>query len=125
LVVDGLHETVNVWAVRQDDSLTLLLTNHALPRHSIEAQPVTLRISEAREPRHIHVERIDDAHANPQRAWCEMGAPEYLSALQVEQLQAASRMVREPLAWKYANGVVQLDIDLPPHAIAAIAVAFA
>ncbi len=125
LVVDGLHETVNAWAVRQDDSLTLLLTNHALPRHSIEAEPVTLRISGAREPRHIHVERIDDAHANPRRAWREMGAPEYLSALQVEQLQAASRMVREPLAWKYANGVVQLDIDLPPHAVAAIAVVFA
>ncbi len=125
LVVDGIHETVNVWAVRQENSVTVLLTNHALPRHSIKAEPVSLRISDAREPRHVHVERIDEAHANPQRVWREMAAPEYLSALQVEQLQTASRMAREPLAWKYEDRVVQIEIELPPHAVAAITVAFA
>jgi len=125
LVVDGIHETVNVWAVRQEDAVTVLATNHALPRHSIKAEPVNVRISEAREPRHVHVERIDEAHANPQRAWHEMGAPEYLSPLQLEQLHAASRMVPEPLPWKYDNGVVQLEIEVPPHAVAAIQVTFA
>ncbi len=125
LVVDGIHETVNLWAVRQEHSVTVLATNHALPRHSIKAEPVTVRISEAREPRHVHIERIDDAHANPQRAWREMGAPEYLSALQLEQLHAASRMVREPLPWKFDSGVIHLEIDVPPHAVAAITVVFA
>ncbi len=125
LVVDGLHETVNAWAVRQDDSVTVLLTNHALPRHSIKVEPVTVRLREAREPRQVHLERIDETHANPARVWREMGAPEYLSTLQLEQLQAVSRMVPEPLAWKYENGVVQLELDLPPHAVAAITITFA
>jgi len=125
LLVDGIHETVSVWAVRQETSVTVLATNHALPRHSIKGETVNVRISEAREPRHVHVERIDEAHANPQRAWREMGAPEYLSALQLEHLHAASRMAREPLPWKYDNGVVHVEIEVPPHAVAAITVVFA
>ncbi len=124
LVVDGLHETVSVWAVRQERSVTVLVTNHALPRRSIKAEPVLVRISEASEPSQVHVERIDEAHANPQRVWRDMGAPGYLSALQLEQLAAASRMVREPLAWAYDNGTIQLEVELPPHAVAAITVAF-
>ncbi|MBA3884096.1 MAG: cellulase family glycosylhydrolase [Acidobacteria bacterium] len=125
LLVDGIHETVSVWAVRQETSVTVLATNHALPRHSIKGETVDVRISEAREPRHVHVERIDEAHANPQRAWREMGAPEYLSALQLEHLHAVSRMAREPLPWKYDNGVVHVEIEVPPHAVAAITVVFA
>jgi xylan 1,4-beta-xylosidase len=125
LLVDGIHETVSVWAVRQETSVTVLATNHALPRHSIKGETVNVRISEAREPRHVHVERIDEAHANPQRAWREMGAPEYLSALQLEHLHAVSRMAREPLPWKYDNGVVHVEIEVPPHAVAAITVVFA
>jgi len=49
-----------------------------------------------------------------------MGEPGYLSRLEVEQLQAASQMVREPHAWKYENRSVHLEIELPPHAVAAI-----
>jgi len=124
LLVDGIHETVNAWAVQQDNSVTILLTNHALPRHSIKAEQARVRISEAREPRHVHIERIDEAHANPRGQWREMGAPDYLSALQVEQLQTASRMAREPHGWKYEERVVQIEIEMPPHAVAAITVEF-
>jgi len=53
-----------------------------------------------------------------------MGAPDYLSALQVEQLQTASRVAREPHNWKYEDRVVQIEIELPPHAVAAITVEF-
>ena len=35
LVVDGLHETVNAWVTRDSAGVSLLLVNHALPRHSI------------------------------------------------------------------------------------------
>ena len=125
LLVDGIHETVNVWAVRQENSVTVLLTNHAPPRHSIKAEQARVRLSEAREPRHVHIKRIDEEHANPRRVWQEMGAPDYLSALQVEQLQTVSRTAREPLMWKYEDRVVQIEIELPPHAVAAITVEFA
>ena len=35
LLVDGLHETVNAWVTRDNARVTVLLVNHALPRHSI------------------------------------------------------------------------------------------
>jgi hypothetical protein len=43
---------------------------------------------------------------------------------QVEQLEAASRLVKEPLGWKYEDHIDQLEIDLPPHAVAAITLEF-
>ena len=124
LPVDGIHETVDAWVVRKEDSVTVLLTNHALPRHTIEKQQVNVHIAEASEPRRVYVERIDAAHANARRVWQEMDEPEYLSALQVEQLQAASQTVREPHAWKHENGSVHVEIELPPHAVAAIILEF-
>ena len=125
LLVDGIHETVDAWAVRVKDSVTVLLTNHALPRHTIETQQVSVHIAETDEPRAVYVERIDEAHANARRVWHDMGEPGYLSRLEVEQLQAASQMVREPHAWKYENRSVHLEIELPPHAVAAISLELA
>ncbi len=124
LLVDGIHETVDAWVVRGESSVTALLTNHALPRHTIESQQVNVHIGGTPEPRQVYVERIDEAHANAPRVWREMKEPQSLSALQVEQLQSASQMVREPLAFKYDNGSVHLKIELPPHAVAAITLEF-
>jgi hypothetical protein len=38
----------------------------------------------------------------------------------VEQLEAASRLVKEPLGFSYGNRTVRFDVDLPPHAVAAL-----
>ena len=73
----------------------------------------------------MYVERIDEDHANAKRLWLEMGKPEFPSVREVEQLCAASQMVREPQPWKYEDGTIHLDLALPPHAVAAISVEFA
>jgi xylan 1,4-beta-xylosidase len=124
LLVDGLHETVDAWIVRKEAMLTVLLTNHALPRHSIKTERVSIHLTSAPEPRAVYVERIDETHANAKRAWREMGEPEYLSVGEVALLEAASRVVREPLEWKYENGIAHLDLDLAPHAVASVAIEF-
>jgi xylan 1,4-beta-xylosidase len=85
LSVEGNHETVNAWVVRKEKSLTILLTNHAMPRHPIQTELLSLRIVNAPEPRVVYIERIDEDHANPRRLWQAMGEPVYLNALQVEQ----------------------------------------
>jgi len=120
LLVDGIHETVDAWVVRGEHAVTVLLTNHALPRHAIETQQVKIHLAGMAEPHVVSVERVDETHANAPRVWHDMGAPEYLSPLQVEQLQAASQTVREPHVWTYENGGVHLELALPPHAVAAI-----
>jgi xylan 1,4-beta-xylosidase len=50
ITVSGWHETVEVWAIRKENQLTLLSVNHALPGHSISNEPVEIALSEAPEP---------------------------------------------------------------------------
>ncbi|MFY9608833.1 MAG: beta-xylosidase [Blastocatellia bacterium] len=124
LPVEGSHETVDAWVVRKDSSVSIVFTNHAQPRHEIGPQHVDVLLTNAPQPRTAHIERVDEDHSNPRARWQEMGEPDYLAPLQVEQLEAASRLVKEPLGWKYENRTVQLDIDLPAHAVAAITLEF-
>jgi xylan 1,4-beta-xylosidase len=125
LPVDGTHDTVDVWVVRGRDVVTVLLTNHALPRHPIETESVQIALSGLDAPKNVYVERIDDSHANAKWLWIEMGEPALPTERQVEQLHVASQITREPLQWKYEVGSLRIDISMPPHAIAAITVEFA
>jgi len=120
LPVAGAHETVDAWVVRNGRSITVFLTNHAQPRHAIATELVDIRLTDAPAPRAAYIERIDENHANPRRQWREMGEPEYPSRAQVEQLEAASRLVKEPLGFAYENRTIRFDVDLPPHAVAAV-----
>ena len=123
--VVGTHETVDTWVVRKGSSITVFLTNHAQPSHAIVNQVVEVRLADAAAPLAASIERVDEDHANPRRWWREMGEPEYLSRSQVEQLEAASRLVKEPLGFSYENRTVRFEVDLPPHAVAAVTLEFA
>lgn len=125
LPIDGSHETVDAWVVRKEHSLTVLVTNHALPRHPIGAEQVHIKLTSGPEPRYASVERIDDTHANARALWREMGEPEYLSASEVEHLQEVSQVSKEPHVWRYEDRTIHLDINLPPHGVAVITVDFA
>jgi xylan 1,4-beta-xylosidase len=70
------------------------------------------------------VERIDDNHANAKRRWQTLGAPEYLDGPAVEQLHEASRSTREACPWTWRENRLAVEIELPPHAVAALTVEF-
>jgi xylan 1,4-beta-xylosidase len=125
LQVDGSHDTLDAWAVWKEDALTVLITNHALPRHAIKTAQVRITLTDAPKGCSASVERIDRAHANPKRLWRESGGPDYLSVAEVEHLQEASRIRQEPQHCELANGTLCLDIALPPQAVAAITIHFA
>lgn len=125
LTVEGTHATVDGWAVRKGQSVTLLLTNHALPRHPIQREQLQIRLTGAQSPQRTSIRRIDAEHANPVAVWRQLGEPDYLRAAEVELLEAASRLIPEPIVPRYEDGAVYLDLDLPPHAVAAITVEFA
>jgi len=125
LLVDGLDETVNAWVTRDNARVTVLLVNHALPRHSIASARVRVHLAHAPEPSGAWVERIDENHANAKRRWQALGAPEYLDGRAVEQLHKASRLTREACPWTWREDRVALEIELPPHAVAALTVELA
>lgn len=120
-LVDGMHETVSAWVIaRARAKITILLTNHALPQHEIRKEHVRLRLTDAPPIARATLARVDETHANPLPLWHQMQKPEYLSARQVEHLQSASELVREPFPYQQEGETVELKIDLPPHAVAAI-----
>lgn len=122
--VDGLHETVDCFVVGNDSSVTILLTNHTTPGHSIETEEVEIHLQGALEPITAHVQRIDEEHANPKLVWEEMGQPEYLTRQEVEHLYEASRLEKEKQSFRYEAGAVSLRTSLPAHAVASITLEF-
>jgi xylan 1,4-beta-xylosidase len=125
LAVDGAHPTVDAWIVRGDREITVLLTNFALPRHPIGAEAVRVTLSNAGKPNGATVRRIDDDHANAKRKWRELGAPEYLSADVLAQLNAASALEREPQAFTCRDGTVEVATVLAPLSVTAITLVYA
>ncbi len=124
LLVDGLHATVDAWAIRKDKSITCLLINHALPKHRIETENIKFTIKNAPKKCKAHLERIDEDHANPKKLWREMGKPDYLSREQVEDLEAASRLIREPISSHYVDNTAIFEFKMPPHSVVALTAEF-
>ncbi len=124
LLTDGLHPTVDAWAVRDADALTLIFTNFALPEHAIRAEPVRMAIAHCAPPSGATIQRIDADHVNPKRLWQELGSPRYLDAWQVALLDAASVCAPKPLSYRYQEQTLELECVLPPQAVAAITVSW-
>ena len=121
----GIHATVKAWMIRKNNAATILITNVAMPRHPIQAELLNLRLLGSPVPRTVWMERIDEDHANPRQLWQTMGEPEYLSALQVEQLERASVLQKESQPWAHEQGNTDLAVALPPQSVAAITIEFA
>ena len=124
LLVDGLHETVNAWVARNANNVTVLVSNHALPGHSIETEQVIVRLISAPKPRAAFVLRIDETRANACPVWKAMGAPAYPSVSQLEALTEASTLARKKKSFNWSHRTAMFEIDLPPHAVAAIELEF-
>jgi xylan 1,4-beta-xylosidase len=124
LPVDGSHDTVDAWVVRKETGVTVLLTNHALPRHQISEERVQVKLARAPEACSVNIERIDAAHANAKRLWLDAAACEYPGVHEVERLMEASQLRKEHQRCEHLNGILHLDIAMPPHAVAAITIEF-
>jgi len=125
LEFEGTHTTVDAWAIRKNGAATVLITNLAMPRHPIQTELLNLRMLGAPAPRTAWIERIDEDHANPRRLWQAMGEPNYLSALQVDQLETVSTLRKESQPWICEGGNIDLAVALPPQSVAAITIEFA
>jgi xylan 1,4-beta-xylosidase len=123
LQVDGSHPTVDAWAVRSNEThIDLLLGNHAFPHHDIAAEMVTWHVQSARKPKNAHVQYVDDGHCNSRQAWVDMGSPDYLDAKQVAELDEVSQLKAEPIAINARDDGFDIQLNLLPHAIAALRV---
>jgi xylan 1,4-beta-xylosidase len=114
------HPTVDGWLVRRPAGLTVMLTNHALPRHPIATERVRVRLDGASQPASATITRIDADHANAKARWITLGEPSYPSAAQVDSLHEASRLVSERHSLSCVDDALVFEVEMPPHAVAAI-----
>ena len=119
--VCGDHRNVVVWvgpnAARR--STPVVLINQAMPRHAIDVEAVVLRVrnSAVIRPHSVLVTRIDDTHANPLRAWHDMGSPEYPTRAQVATLEQASATRTEILAYRWNDAVLEISVSVAPQSV--------
>jgi len=125
MTVEGTHPTADAWVVLGARSATVLLTNYALPRHSIATETIQIKLGNAKAPSEATIRRIDSEHANAKQRWQEMGSPDYLNAAVVAELNAVSRCESEPHPFDFQDGVLGFEVDLPPLSVAAITFRFA
>ncbi len=118
--VEGTHETVDAWLVRDGHSATLVLNNFALPRHPIATETVRFTLKGVGATTAATIQRIDLEHANAKRHWEQMGKPEYLSARHVAELQAASELKTETIEPAQQDGQTVIEVEMPPQAVASI-----
>jgi xylan 1,4-beta-xylosidase len=124
LAVEGQHPTADVWVVTKGDSLNIMITNWALPRHEIKTETIEVKLDNFGSVKNASIERIDDDHANAHKAWKGMGSPETLMPDQVVALEKASSLVKESLALKNDGASIVVEITLPPQGIAYITIEF-
>ncbi len=121
LEVAGSHATVMVWVGSGESAseTNVVLINQAMPKHVIGSEAVLLRLLHSVQvvPKAVTIARVDETHANPERAWREMGAPTYLMPEQVRSLMLASEISREPIAFSSNPGDLEIAVVLAPQSV--------
>lgn len=120
--VKGSHPTVDVWVIRGEQEITVLLTNFALPRHPIGTETVRILLTSVERPLSATVRRIDEHHANVKRCWQDMGSPDYLGREQLARLHAASSVGVEPQTFTRRGTALEVATVLSPLSVTAITV---
>jgi xylan 1,4-beta-xylosidase len=118
--MEGSHNTVDAWLVRDDHKATLMLTNFALPRHAIADEQVSFTLKCTSPLTKASIQRIDLEHANAKRHWEQIGKPDYLSPQMVADMKALSELKEENVTFMDNNGLVNLTTAMPPQSVAAI-----
>jgi xylan 1,4-beta-xylosidase len=101
-----------------------VVTNSAPPTHEVVPARAVIHLATAATVRTAAIERIDQTHANAKRRWLELGAPEYLRPVEVEELCAASELRAEPQDVTSDGARIRVAVDLPPNGVAAVTLDF-
>jgi xylan 1,4-beta-xylosidase len=122
LPLHGQHETVDAWLIRKQKDVAVLASNFGLPRHPLKEEKISVVLRDIEQPRRVTVRRIDENHANAKKTWQQIGSPEYLSTADVEKLRKFSKTIEEELVYEFHNGILTINVTLPPQGVALITI---
>lgn len=125
LPVKGTHKTVQVWAIRGEDVVTVVIVNLALPKHPVEAETVDLEFFNLPAVAGATLRRIDADHANAKAKWKLQGEPRYPSTAEVATMIEASRLEVEAIDVKADGKTTTFGLIVQPQSVVAIELHFA
>lgn len=120
LPVKGSHETVQVWVVRGEGTITAVIVNLALPLHAINVQNVNIELFDLPPVASAQVRRIDAEHANAKTAWKMLGEPAYPSMAQVQSMIAASRLQDEAITLNRDGKTTTFALTVQPQSVTVV-----
>lgn len=113
-------DTVDCFAFRNKEELNILISNYQVPLSPIKAERINIVVNGAKNVQAAFLERIDESHANPEKAWVDMGRPKYLNREQIQALMKASELVKEPIDWARKENEVTIDLLVQPYSVTMI-----
>jgi xylan 1,4-beta-xylosidase len=119
---DKENTTVDCTASRNSEGITVLLTNHNVPKSPINAEKVSILLRGLKNVQSVSLQRIDETHSNPKRAWVEMGSPTYLDNEQIQALIDAAELKNETVDWSVEEEGVKMELTIQPHSAVAITI---
>jgi xylan 1,4-beta-xylosidase len=119
-VQGGADATVEMLAVKNGASLTLLAYNHNVPGADIQAEEVSVTLHGSVPSTPISMTRIDAGSANPKQKWIEIGSPEYPTGNELAQIEQASYPVTSELKAETNSDGCTVRFSLPAHGIVSI-----
>lgn len=120
LDVRGEHETVAAWVARDEQRITVVLVNLALPLHPVEAQTVNLELFGLPAVARTEVRRIDADHGNAKATWRLQGEPRYPSQTQVRDLIDASKLAVESVALAAHGEATTFEVHVAAQSVTTI-----
>lgn len=120
-------DTIGVLALRNGSQMMVIVYSQVARGLPIQDScDVTLLLNAATRPSHSTLRRIDADHANPRKRWLELGAPQWPSPTQNEDILNASKMVAEPAPFTAAMGAAErgsawsLDLKVPAQGVVGV-----
>jgi len=121
LPVDGgIGSSVEMLAVRGENTLTLLAYNHNIPGAEICTEEVSISVIGVSADKRASITRIDSDNSNPKQKWIGLGSPEYPTRAELVEIEQASMPVTDELVVESSENGCILAFSIPPHGIASI-----
>lgn len=108
-------EKLDVGAFTDGENVQILLTPQS--GDIDENSRYDLTISLDFEAAEVTAQRIDDTHCNPKRLWQEMGAPDNLTKVQIEEIKEKTRLRVEAFPFRAAGGKTEISVSLSTNDI--------
>ena len=119
--VEKASPTVDCFSCRDRQNIIILLTNYQVPLSPVNEEQIHIRLKGCKRVRSAALKRIDENHANPKKAWMDMGSSMSLNSEQIQDLVKASEPVEECIEMTFDGDETVMEFVISSQSVVEIA----